>query len=134
MTSVAYIARFREITHASGWPDSTTPVELLDRWMGLVAAAEDGYRWTIDEYLNEVTARDVLEAAPTDSVIESEPEVQEMRRRVEDADNRLRAVLRTDVEIGDHGQPWWRRGVLSRAGDDYVEDLERIYGIRIASM
>jgi hypothetical protein len=131
MTSAAYLARFREIVRQNGWPDSTTPAELLDRWMGLASSAEEGYRWTIDEYLNELTARDLLEKVVNDPILEGEADVQELRARVEAADHRLRAVLRQDVQIGEPGQPWWRRGVLSRAGDEYVEDLDRIYGIRI---
>jgi hypothetical protein len=133
VTSPTYLARFREIVRERGWPETTTPTELLDRWTGLVEAAEEGYRWTIDGYLNELAARDVLEVVLADDSLRDEPEVSDLRARVAAADRRLRAVLRGDVQIGEPDQPWWRRGVLRRAGDDYVEDLERIYGIRVSA-
>lgn len=134
MTSATYVARFREILRDMAWPATTTPAALLDRWIATVAAAEEGYQWTIDEYLNELAARDVLEAVFSDAALASEPEVEELRARVADADDRLRAIIQDNVEIGSPEQPWWRRGVLRHAGADYVEDLERIYGIRVLSV
>lgn len=132
MTSQTYLVRFREIVRERGWPESTTPTDLLERWTALVKAAEQGYRWTIDEYLNEMAARDLLEAVLTDEALGGEPEVSELSGRVAEADRHLRALVRDDVHIGGPDEPWWRRGVLRRAGDDYVEDLERIYGIRVS--
>jgi hypothetical protein len=133
MTSARYLTRFREIARERGWPDSTSPAGLLDQWRALAMAAEEGYRWTIDEYSNEISARDVLEEIFTDSVLRAEPEAQELCGRVAEVDSRMRALIRDDVHIGRPDDPWWRRGVLRRAGPDYVEDLERIYGIHVSS-
>ena len=44
-----------------------------------------------------------------------------VRERVGEADSRLERVLLPDVEIGDAEQPWWRRRVLARAGDEYAD-------------
>lgn len=131
MTSVRYLARVRKVLSERGWTESISPAELLDRWAALVDAAEAGYGWTLDEYLNELLPRDVLEDVLADPDLETDADVQQLRERVLEVDQRLRGLLRDDVWIGETADPWWRRGVLRFAGSDYVDDLRGIYGITV---
>lgn len=131
MTSASYLEGFRALVREQAWPDLTTPAELLDRWSAFVASAEDGYRWSIYDQSNELSARDLLESVFTDARTRTTPEAQQLLERVMAVDARYRALLRNDVTIGHEGDPWWRRGVLRAAGPDYVDDLSRIHGIRV---
>ncbi len=134
MTSQAYLARFREILRERGWRDDVSPASLLDRWSALIEAVEDGYRWTLDEYLNELAPRDLLEALFADSSVGNSAEVEQLKGRVYEIDGRLRSLLRNDVSIGQVEDPWWRRGVLRFAGQDYAKDLEGLYGICVETV
>ena len=46
-------------------------------------------------------------------------------------DGRFRVLLRNDVNDKNGDAPWWRRGVLKYAGEDYAQDIRSLYGIEI---
>jgi hypothetical protein len=134
MTLPTYLQRFNEIVEGRGWPSTTTPSSILDRWDNFVSDVREGYDGNFDEYWNELSARDLIESLLTDEVVGSTHEVADLRMRVDMADRGLRTMFQEDAQLGEVGQPWWRRGVLRSAGGDYAEDVRRIFGIEVAEV
>jgi hypothetical protein len=122
---------FQSHLRERGWPDGTSPSELLERWLALVDQAENGYRWTVDEYWDEVGPRDLLEFFYSDPRLYRDPSYDSLRTKISAADARLRRLLRTDLSIGKFSDPWWQRGLPSYGRDQYREDMARMYGIVI---
>lgn len=107
-----------------------SPSSLLDRWESFVLECETGYSWDYSEYLNELRVRDVLEellAAPELSGFE---EHDILRSNVEKLDKRLQRLF-LPKEVGDPAEPWWRRRVLSQAGDAYAEYCRKVFGLDV---
>lgn len=131
MSSTDFLQSFEEFLGRNGWPTEESPWTIVERWESLVAQATSGYRWGFYEFTNELGARDLLAKAFDDEVLNRYDLINTMRERVADADARLRTVLLPGVEIGGTDKPWWRRVVLARAGDEYAEDVKRLYGIEL---
>jgi hypothetical protein len=74
---------------------------LLSRWDATAASIERGYDGLLDEYLNDMDLRDILEEAMDAAAL---PDESPVRRRVRAADDRVRAAT---VACG----PIWGREV-----------------------
>jgi len=110
-----------------------TPSELLELWEGHVCACEGGYQWDYSEYLNELRVRDVLEAIMRAPELAKFPEHAEFEGRVNEIDRRFRSVLMENARATTDG-PWWRMGVLRKAGSPYVEYCAKALGINVESV
>lgn len=106
-----------------------SPARLLDQWREFVGNSAEGYRWPIEEFLNERSVRDVIEGLLNDPVVMSFTEGHEWAERVREADERYHALL---VQIpGRESQRWWASGVPSKAGPELAEDIANLYHVNI---
>jgi hypothetical protein len=131
MTDSDFIQTFEEFLGRNGWPSEQSAWSVVGRWESLVKKASAGYHWGYYEFTNELGVRDLLERAFNEDTLKDSDQVAAMRERVGQADAGLRELFLPNIEIGRSEQPWWRRGVLARAGDEYAEDISRLYGIDI---
>ncbi len=97
-----------------------TASTLLDKWENLVLECESGYSWDYSEFLNELRVRDEIETILSVPELHRYKEHGVLRERVASIDQRLRVLFHSEKESSTEG-PWWRRGILKRAGADYAE-------------
>jgi hypothetical protein len=123
-----YLTSVREVLQSVDcdlWPS-----ELVGRWLQLVEDAEDGYRWDVSEYDNEIRARSCLDALLTSPELSRFPELEILAAEVRPIDDRFRALLLAGVERPGKST-WFERGVLSRAGEAYANFFRSAYGIDV---
>jgi hypothetical protein len=131
MTTAEFLQTFKEFLGRYGWPTDQSPWTIVEQWESLVDQAGVGYHWGLYEFANDLSVRDLLEKAFHDDQLGRFSQIGMMRQRVESADIRLRSMFLPDIEIGGADAPWWHRGVLATAGDEYLDDVERLHGIEI---
>jgi hypothetical protein len=107
------------------------PSSLLDAWRGVVEDASEGYGFGLDEFKNDLWVRDFIERLTTDPRVLGDPVRDEFRAAVDAVDSRFRALLQPDVHIGPPEAPWWQRGVLRQADEEYADDLRQGYGVEV---
>ena len=107
-----------------------SPAALIEMWKQFVEEVEEGYRWDVSEYLNEIRVRDALDSILADQRLAHFSQVREIERQVALVDDRFRGLL-----SGEHALPaeakWWRRGVLKRAGENYAGYMKRAHGFEV---
>jgi hypothetical protein len=133
MTTKEFLQAFEEFLGRNGRPTSLSPWAVVEQWESLVDRAAEGYRWGLYEFDNYLSIRDLLEKAFRDDRLGCFVQIDLMRERVEKADVRLKAMFMPGVEIGGADEPWWHRGVLSNAGDEYRDDMKRLHDIEVPS-
>jgi|SRR5215831_5125391 len=131
MNTSDFLKTFEEFLGRHGWPADQSPWSIVEQWESLVDQAKAGYNWGFYEYTNELGVRDLLAEAFADERLSRYDQINGMRQRVEDADVRLQQTLLPEVEIGGVDKPWWRRGILATAGDEYVDDVKRLFAIEL---
>jgi hypothetical protein len=104
---------------------------LLERWDAFVDECEEGYRWDYSEYLSEVEVRAVLEGLEVDQGLNRYAEHQEFLGNLGKIDRRFSALLHPLYQTGDVGDPWWRRGVLRRAGAEYAGYFRKAFSFDV---
>lgn len=132
MTTRDFLERFEDFLGRHG-RQPASPWSVVERWESLVDGIAEGYSWGYYELANDLAVRDLLERSFNDPSLASFQQMAAVRERVSRADERLKTLLRPDVQIGSPTDPWWHRGVLATAGDEYVEDLRRLYNIDVSS-
>lgn len=103
---------------------------LIERWEEIVSQVERGYELTIDDYLNDVDLRDILEAVWP---LASDEQRRPLRARRELADNRYRAVTQdcpplwgeaVTEEMGfTREKEWWYFRRPRKPGQMLADDL-----------
>ncbi len=104
---------------------------LLNEWQRVATSLEKGYDGLLDEYLNDMDLRDILEdALDVASVAEDAP----VRHRVEQLDARVKAVTVpcgpiwgrevAESEAMDPALQWWYFVRPKEPGDDLRGELE----------
>lgn len=103
---------------------------LVERWEAIVGEVERGYELTIDDYLNDVDLRDILEGAWE---LASDDERQPLRARRELADNRYRSVTQACPPLWGEAvteemgftpeKEWWYFRRPRRPGQMLADDL-----------
>jgi hypothetical protein len=131
--SSEFSQHFEEFLGRNGWPSKLSPWDVVERWEALVEMCSLCYRWGFYEFDNEVRVRGLLDLALNDPVLATYPQLEPMRVRIDAADARFRTVL-SAKQIRSEGDPWWRRAILATAGDEYCEDVKRLYGIDLATL
>lgn len=134
MTTAEYLARFAEFLGRNGRSAGGSPWDLVEEWEDLAGSAVDGYDSGYYEFSNEVGVRDLLEQLFADPLLGGHEITRLVRERVEAADARMRQAFRPDAQIKSPTGSWWDRGVLSRAGAEYAEDIARLYGIDVETV
>jgi hypothetical protein len=136
MSVIEFLRTFEEFLGRNGRERGGTPWAFVEGWESLVDTFEDGYDWSYDEYLNDVSNRGLLEKAFNDERLKVfEPQIEAMRERVTQADARLKKLFLPGVEIGGTaGWSWWERGVLANGVGEYAEDLKRRFDIELPGL
>jgi hypothetical protein len=125
----------REFLRARGCPEAVVTAGLtglIEDWERIAAEIETGYRLGLDDYLNDMDARELLAAA-----LEVVPRAlsSPLRRRLRAADERARAALvpagrclwgaRLAAAHGwDAESRWWYFMKPARPGEELRHDLE----------
>jgi hypothetical protein len=131
MTTNEFLETFKEFLGSHGWPTEQSPWTIVEQWDSLVDQAVQGYHRGFYEFTNDLSVRDLLEKAFHDDKLGRFSQIEIMRQRINNSDLRLKIMFLPDVKIGDAEAPWWRRGILADAGDEYLDDMERLHGIKI---
>ena len=126
-----FLSQFREFLGKHGWPTTSSPWDAVESWEALVEQCAHCYQWGFYEFDNEIQVRGLLEQALADPKLACHEQLAEIRRRVMIADERFKQLLLSGTQIRGEGNPWWRRGVLARAGEEYREDMKRNYNIDV---
>ena len=87
--------------------------------------------WTIYEWRNEISVRDLLERALQDPELQRFPQLKQIAARVDEIDANFRQATLEDIEVGPATNPWWRRRVPRRAGEELRGDLRAEFGIEV---
>jgi hypothetical protein len=125
-----FLLRFQEFLGKNGWPTEASPWSIIEQWEGFVEECSNCYQWGFYEFDNEVRVRGLLEKAITDPGLVNYEQAQAIRERVGLADERFRELL-YPTQIRTEEAPWWRRGVLAHAGEEYREDIKRLYNVDV---
>jgi hypothetical protein len=129
MSAGEFLQTFREFVGRQGRPTDQSPWTIVEQWESLVDQAVEGYHWGLYEFTNGLSIRDLLEKALHADKLARFSQIEIMRQRVNNSDLRLKGMFLSDVEIGDDDTPWWRRGILATASDEYLDDVQRLHGI-----
>lgn len=106
--------------------------QMLEAWDSCVKLCEEGFPQGMDEFAADLAVRDRVALVLEDPALRRLRALDWFRARCAAIDSRFKALLQEGVRIGSEKAPWWRCGVLSYAGKDYVEDIERTHGIEVA--
>jgi hypothetical protein len=127
-----FASEFSNFLERNGRRPTRSAADLVAEWEDLISEVETGYPSMEAEYTNDLSVRDLLDRAMRDErLVAFEAQMAAIRLRVSTVDDRLRAQFLPGVEIGTDRDPWWRRGVLSDAGREYIKDIKKVYGIDI---
>jgi len=132
MMTSEFLLRFEEFLARNGWPTKSSPWDVIEGWERLVDTCASCFDWGFYEFDDEIRVRTLLERALADSRLAAYSQLQEIKQRVEAADARFRRLL-SDKPIRDEQMPWWQRAVLANAGEEYRDDVKRLYGIEVVS-
>ncbi|MFI6514794.1 hypothetical protein ACIBF1_04445 [Spirillospora sp. NPDC050679] len=130
--SMSFLAAYDELMSEGARARFKGPSSLLDAWRSLVEECEDGYSFGVDEFSNDVRVRDLIEKLCMDPRVLGDPAREEYLQRVQEVDARFKVLLQS-AAIGSPDLPWWRRAVLSRAGEEYADGMRSQYGICVES-
>jgi hypothetical protein len=125
-----FLPSFKDFLVRHGWSAKTSPWEIIERWESFVDECVDCYQWGFYEFDNEVKVRESLEFAIADQGLAGHEQMAEIRERVWAADEKFDRLLGPEKIRGEKF-PWWRRGVLAHAGDEYQDDIKRLYKIDV---
>lgn len=127
-----FLWRFKEFLGKHGWPTETSPGSIVEQWETFVEDCSSCYQWGFYEFDNEVQVRGLLEKALTDPELADYDQMENIRARVSVIDARFRKLLaRTQIRTANN--PWWQRGVLAHAGEEYRDDMKRLYNIDVGA-
>ena len=129
----------RALLRARGCPDRVVTgglPALIDRWDAVVLSVEEGYGFTLDDYLNDMDLRDLIAAALH---VADPGQRDSVGTALEIADTRLRAhtvdcgcLWGDDIALEEDLAPqreWWYFRRPTRPGDQLRDDLE-MWGLR----
>ena len=106
-------------------------IQMEEVWLQFVEECEEGYGCSIYEFDNDISVRDRIDLILSHEDLCRVAAVEHLRAETAKVDERFRTLLRTDVTIKSDDAPWWRRGVLKYAGEEYAQDIRSEYGIEI---
>jgi hypothetical protein len=129
-----FVDSFSNFIRRSGrWRD-VEPEALLSRWRAFVESCEQGYQGDVEDYFNDLTARDSLEEAFRAPELAEFSELVPIRTEVEKLDSRFRELLILDAFPGISEESWWARGVVRFARRRLVEGLRQEYRISVTEV
>ncbi|PZM97345.1 MAG: hypothetical protein DIU79_02830 [Actinobacteria bacterium] len=123
-----FTQRFQELQRRAGRKRILTPDSALTEWANFATSVAAGYEMGLDEYVNDLSLRRVLEEALNDPVLASSEGYLSFRASVQSTDDILKGSFSEHL-IGHESAPWWERGVPRLAGRKLADDLLSVYGI-----
>ena len=125
-----FLATVEKVLGGSVSSPRNSPAQLLAQWQQFVNWCDEGYRWDVSEYWNELSVREKLEQLLTADRLQPFQELGELKTRVGETDIRFKSLLMPDVKLPNREQ-WWEQGVLKRAGEQYAEYFREAHGIEV---
>lgn len=132
MTS-PFLDLFEQVVGASRHRFTPSPAELLNNWRSFVEACDQGYWYGYDGYQNDLSVRDLVETILRSEQLRPSHEMRAFEAEVSAIDAEFRVLLDPEARVGSDADPWWRRGLLARAGTESVTDVERSFGIVLST-
>jgi hypothetical protein len=68
-------------------------------WKSLIDRSEQGYDDNFDEFMHDLTVRDLIDRLLKDARLAELPAMNWFRERASELDDRFRALLRLDVKV-----------------------------------
>ena len=121
-----FLQECSKILQDSSWQGSLSPYELLEEWKQFVDECRSGYEMDIYEYDNDLSVRDAIEKIISEKRLKPYQEYQEFKNLVLSIDKAFQELLSVSLERGDRSD-WWGKGVLKKAGEEYVNDIQDRY-------
>lgn len=122
---------FRSIAKPQGSWAAWSPGKFVEAWESFVEEAISSYWGDLYEFENDLGVRDVLELALRSDQLDAFDAWTELSKRIRAAGERFRVLLCDGPEVR-AGAPWWRERLPPHAGEDFVADAARLYGVKIA--
>lgn len=122
---------FRTVAKPRGSRATWSPGKFVEAWESFVEEAISSCWGDLYEFEANLGMRDVLALALRSDQLDAFDEWTELSKRIKTADERFRALLSDGPEIR-AGAPWWRERLPPYAGEDFVADAARLYGVKIA--
>lgn len=124
-----FILDVERILSDCGWPSQSSPSLILQAWESFVDECEQGYMWSIYEYLNDIRSREKIEIILSSPKLNDYKEKQDFALQVDLVDKKFKSLLLPNVLMSK--KYWWEQGVLRYACQGYAKDLYDKYGIKI---
>lgn len=124
---------FRSVVAPKGRRATWLPLQFVEAWQEFVAEAMAGFSGDLYEYENEITVRNDLELALGSRELQSNPEWLELQRPILAADELFKELLARGPSVRP-GADWWHERVPPHAGDEFIEDARRMYGVRVEAV
>ena len=85
----------------------------------------------IYEYDNDLSIRNAIMVILNDKKLKSLPDFESFKVAVDELDKRFQALI-SSSKFREYGSNyWWQKGVLLRAGKEYVNDIKELYDLEV---
>ena len=125
-----FFEEFRRVVHASGRRAGWSPFKYVDAWRALVREVSAGYGGDYDDYWDDLSVRDQLELALTSPSLDAWPAWRQLRSEIQKADDDLREAVAAGPLVRPD-LPWWAARLPPRAGGDFAEEAESVFGVEL---
>jgi hypothetical protein len=106
-----------------GWRQLLSPAAMIDQWAGFVSECENGYSFSLFEFKNDRSIRDLVEFVMFFPLLWDCDQTMRFRESVEAVDRRYRACCRVDVTFPGSNQRWWQSCVPCSVEGEFELDL-----------
>lgn len=129
MTEIKLLEICKNILTKQGF-ERETFVSLIEKWRFFIEECEEGYQWDFSEYLNEVRTRYLIQQLLNNEEIANAGEFQELFVDLGNLDQKFRELLQPEALL-EKGDGWWDKGVLKKAGENYLQYMYDANGISV---
>lgn len=127
-----YMRTFLEVVASQGWRRAFSPGEVIEMWDSFVSSCEEGYGWSIYEYYNEISVRDLIEVLLDQPTLREAPQQTWFREGVEEIDRRFNSLIKNGPKAsGSTGRSWWRAQFPRYGGQEFAADVQARTGVSI---
>lgn len=127
-----FFDEFRRLVKPTGRRSNWSPFQFVDAWRTFVQEVRDGYEGDIYEYWNDLFIRKHLETALNSQSLDSWEAWRSLREQIHIADEEFREILSAGPLVRPDDS-WWGARLPPRAGDEFVEEAENIFGVQLES-
>ncbi|MCL7752442.1 hypothetical protein MPF13_01625 [Polaribacter sp. Z022] len=104
--------------------------DLINMWEQFTEECIEGYGWNIYEYDNDVSIRELIELVISNEKLKLSKEHKYFKKKIHNIDDKLKLLFFDEVKRNT-GKFWWNRGILKEAGEEYMNDLQDEYNVKI---